>query len=593
MTEAAQIPPALVQRQALDHAAARVIWLIAREGPEPDLDAALAPLSALAVPGVQEVCARFGLSGLQRDLFLLAAGPELSLEAAAALAIHPLAVDGRATPSMAEAVLGPEAIDRLGPVAHLRDAGLVDLAPGPVLAHRPLSIDAAVVHALRGTPQPSEALMPALTPVAPGPENAEGATLATGLQRAREGDALVALDAGPGADAAGLAASAFALHGLRCYALDPDRLDLGEAEIARAATRDMVLLGAGLVLPASHARLAERITAPMVLTGAAPRGCRRPVAELRLRAPATADGLLLSEADRRDETATVALGLAPEGALARRRAAEGLEGLAQPITPQAGWDDLVLPEAQMAQLRLIAEYQRHEAQVLGDWGFREQSARGLGMAALFSGPSGTGKTTAAEIVARDLGAGLYRVDLSAIVSKYIGETEKNIARIFDAAEGSGAVLIFDEGEALFAKRTSDVKDSHDRHANMETAFLLQRLEAYSGCAIVTTNLKAGIDEAFLRRLRVAVEFPFPGTELRARIWRQVFPEAVPREDLDYDALARLAIAGGTIRSVALSAAFMAAAEGTPVTMALIAQAVRQEYSKIGKPLSETELRGLA
>ncbi|MEM8958249.1 MAG: hypothetical protein AAGC86_10585, partial [Pseudomonadota bacterium] len=275
MTEAAQIPPALVQRQALDQAAARVIWLLSRDGPEPDLDAALTPISALALLGLQELCTRFALHGLERDLFLLAAGPELSLEAAGTLAAHPLAVEGRATPVLAEAVLGPEAVDALGLTRHLRDAGLVALAPGPVLAHRPLSVDAAVVHALRGMPQPCEALMPALTPLVPGPESEHATTLAAALSHAREGDALIALDAGPGADAAILAATAFALHGLRCYALDPEGADLGEDEIARAATRDMVLLGAGLVLDATEVRLAERITAPMVLTGPAPRGCRR------------------------------------------------------------------------------------------------------------------------------------------------------------------------------------------------------------------------------------------------------------------------------------------------------------------------------
>lgn len=591
MTEAAHIPDALIQRQALDLAGARVVWLLKRDATEPDLDAGLVPLGALTTVGIAELCARFGLRGLLRDVFLLAAAPDLSLTAAAALAAHPLSVDGRATPALAEVVLGPEAMAELGPVAHLRGAGLVVLDPGPVFAHRPLGVDAAVIHALRGVPQPSEALVPGLTPVATAAEDMAGtAALADGLRRARDTDVLIALTAGTGAM---LAAAAFARHGLGCYALDPDRVDLPEDAIARAVTRDMVLLTAGLVLSAAHARLAERITAPMVLLGSAPRGLRRPVAELIQPKHPDADGLVLTPADRRDDTASATLGLTPPGTVARRRAAEGLDGLAQSITPQAGWDDLVLPEAQMAQLRLVSDYPRHAEQVLETWGFRAKSARGLGMAALFSGPSGTGKTTAAELVARNLGAGLYRVDLSAVVSKYIGETEKNIARIFDAAEGSGAVLIFDEGEALFARRTSEVKDSHDRHANVETAFLLQRLEAYCGCAIVTTNLKGSVDEAFLRRFRVAVEFPFPGADLRERIWRQVFPDAVPLGPLNFAALARLAVTGGTIRSVALTAAFLAAAQGTPVTMALIGQAVRQEYGKIGKPLSETEMRGLA
>ncbi len=183
------------------------------------------------------------------------------------------------------------------------------------------------------------------------------------------------------------------------------------------------------------------------------------------------------------------------------------------------------------------------------------------------------------------------MDLSAVVSKYIGETEKNIARIFDAAERAGAVLIFDEGDALFGKRTSDVKDALDRHSNNETAFLLQRLEAYSGVAIVTTNLRDTIDEAFLRRFRFVVEFPFPDAAQREAIWRSVLPAAMPQEDLDFKALARLSLAGGAIRSIALTAAYMAAGSGGPVTMEHMRGAARQEYAKLGKPLAETDLKG--
>jgi SpoVK/Ycf46/Vps4 family AAA+-type ATPase len=197
---------------------------------------------------------------------------------------------------------------------------------------------------------------------------------------------------------------------------------------------------------------------------------------------------------------------------------------------------------------------------------------------------------AAEVLALELRLDLYRIDLSAVVSKYIGETEKNLRRVFDAAEEGGAILLFDEADALFGKR-SEVKDSHDRHANIEVSYLLQRMEAYRGLAILTTNLKDSLDGAFLRRLRFIVEFPFPSAAERAEIWRRVFPAATPTELLDVEKLARINLAGGSIRNVALNAAFLAAEAGEPVRMKHLLEAVRSEYAKDHKPLPEAEVRG--
>ncbi len=264
--------------------------------------------------------------------------------------------------------------------------------------------------------------------------------------------------------------------------------------------------------------------------------------------------------------------------------------LAQCVDASADWNDLILPESQRATLQQLAVHTRHRITVHHDWGFADKSTRGLGIATLFSGESGTGKTLAAEVLANTLGLALYRIDLSAVVSKYIGETEKNLRRLFDAAEEIGAILLFDEADALFGKR-SDVKDSHDRYANIEVSYLLQRMEAYRGLAILTTNHKTALDTAFQRRLRFVVHFPFPDAVLREAIWRCVFPPATPLDDLDFGKLARLNVAGGNIRNIALTAAFLAVEAETPVTMAQLRRAAQLEASKTEKSPSDAEIRG--
>jgi hypothetical protein len=276
----------------------------------------------------------------------------------------------------------------------------------------------------------------------------------------------------------------------------------------------------------------------------------------------------------------------------RTQARTRLSDLAQRIEPAATWDDLVLPEPQRQVLHDIAQQVRERTTVYERWGFAARSARGLGISVLFAGPSGTGKTMAAEVLANELRLDLYCIDLSSVVSKYIGETEKNLRRVFDAAEEGGAILLFDEADALFGKRT-DVKDSHDRYANIEVSYLLQRMEAYRGLAILTSNLKSGLDSAFMRRLRFVVQFPFPDTVQRAEIWRRVFPGATPSRDLDYSKLARLNVAGGNIRTIALNAAFIAAGADQPVGMAHLLRAASAEYVKLERALTEAEVGGWA
>jgi len=274
----------------------------------------------------------------------------------------------------------------------------------------------------------------------------------------------------------------------------------------------------------------------------------------------------------------------------RVQARPRLEGLAQRIEPVATWDDLVIPEKQKQVLSQIAVHVRQRAKVYYGWGFASKGARGLGISALFAGPSGTGKTMAAEVLANELRLDLYRIDLSQVVSKYIGETEKNLRRVFDAAEEGAAVLLFDEADALFGKR-SEVKDSHDRYANIEVSYLLQRMEAYRGLAILTTNRKSALDQAFLRRIRFLVEFPVPEAAQRAEIWRRVFPHATPTEGLKIERLANLHAAGGHIRNIAMGAAFLAADAGEPVRMSHLLRSARTEFAKLEKPLPDAEVAG--
>jgi len=274
----------------------------------------------------------------------------------------------------------------------------------------------------------------------------------------------------------------------------------------------------------------------------------------------------------------------------RSQARTRLDELAQPLEPGADWDDLVLPEAQRQVLRDIAAHVRQRSKVYEQWGFGKKGGRGLGISALFAGASGTGKTMAAEVIANELRLDLYRIDLSQVVSKYIGETEKNLRRVFDAAEAGGAILLFDEADALFGKR-SEVKDSHDRHANIEVGYLLQRMESYRGLAILTTNLKASLDQAFLRRIRFIVQFPFPDANQRTEIWQRIFPRQTPTQDLDFSKLAKLNVSGGNIRNIALNAAFLAADAGEVVEMKHLLQAAKSEYAKLERPLTDTEVKG--
>jgi AAA+ superfamily predicted ATPase len=266
-----------------------------------------------------------------------------------------------------------------------------------------------------------------------------------------------------------------------------------------------------------------------------------------------------------------------------------LVNLAHKIEPRYSWEDIILPADQIALLKEISATVRGRPKVLDEWGVGRKLASSRGVTVLFAGPPGTGKTMAAEVIALELHLDLYKIDLSTIVSKYIGETEKNLERIFSEAESSSAILFFDEADSLFGKR-SEVRDSHDRYANIEISYLLQRMEAYDGVTILATNLRSNLDEAFTRRLQFAVDFPFPEAPDRLRIWTTLFPAGVPKaEDINFELLSkRFRLAGGNIRNIIVSAAYLAASDGCVVEMSHLLHGARRELQKMGRLVSEMD-----
>jgi SpoVK/Ycf46/Vps4 family AAA+-type ATPase len=273
----------------------------------------------------------------------------------------------------------------------------------------------------------------------------------------------------------------------------------------------------------------------------------------------------------------------------RAQSNQKLSALAKRIKPKYRWDDLILPKEKKEQLKEVKNYIKNKGVVYHDWGFDNKLSLGKGLNILFSGASGTGKTMAAEVIASELGLDLYKIDLSMVVSKYIGETEKNLNRIFKEAEQSNAILFFDEADALFGKR-SEVRDSHDRYANIEISYLLQKMEENEGIVILATNLSQNIDDAFMRRMHFNVEFPFPEEEYRYKIWRSLIPKEAPiSDDIEFEFLAkRFKLAGGNIKNIIVNAAFLAAEESGVIRMEHVIKAAKREFQKIGKVCSQSE-----
>ncbi len=589
--------------------------------------------AALASPAAIDVLAgRLGLTAFERDTLLLAAGVEMDSALGAACA-GGAGRGAAATFGIALAVLPDAHWSALTPMRPLRRWRLVEVGDGATLVGARLRIDERVLHYIAGVNGLDARLRPLLRPVpavellADAQRDTAQAIVDALAHRPAAANALVQLW---GDDAYGqrdVAACVAARAGLDLYAIDAADIPAAAAEADALLTlweREAALLDAALLVEigdtASHAvrRFAERCGGLVFAALREPIALARGGERRRVDLPGGADALRLWQrtlAGRVGDTAALAdaaaafrlsahdvravaerLPAADDTAALRAQCRElachRLEGLARRIAPSAGWSDLVLPEAQLHTLHEIASHVRHRTTVHQRWGFAAQSARGLGLAVLFAGDSGTGKTMAAEVLARELDLDLLRVDLASVVSKYIGETEKNLARIFDAADGGGAILLFDEADALFGKR-SEVKDSHDRYANIEVSYLLQRMEAYRGLAILTTNQKAALDSAFQRRLRFVVQFPFPDANQREHIWRRVFPAAAPTAGLDPARLAQLQMSGGQIRNIAVNAAFHAAEAGEPVGMTQLLRAAHAEAAKRERPLADAETRGWA
>jgi hypothetical protein len=613
------------------------------DGPEPGAEF---PADLLPPPALATLCAAFGLSSFERQIVLLCAGVELDARFPGLCA----AAQGdpaRAYPtfSLALAALDDPHWSAVTPAGPLRRWRLLEIGPlpGVPLTLSPLRLDERILHYLAGVQHLDERLADLLTHVHPDEDlvpshQAIASDIRDLLERTNRRPPLIQLCGTDGGARRSIAAAACAAVGLHLFALPAEAIPTHPSEregLLRLWAREATLTTSALYIDATAVELAdphavagvtaflERVRGVVLLaTRGRWAGLLRPMRTIEIQKPAPEEQralwqAALGEAAPRlnghvtrlatefnlsataiQATAREALdGVDTPEALAARLWDAGraqvrprLDDLAQRIEPAAGWQDLVLPEPALQALHEIAAHVRRRATVYDEWGFATKGARGLGISALFAGASGTGKTMAAEVLAGELDLDLYRIDLSQIVNKYIGETEKNLRRVFDAAEDGGAILFFDEADALFGKR-SEVKDSHDRYANIEINYLLQRMELYCGLAVLATNMKSALDPAFLRRIRFVINFPFPDATQRVEIWRRIFPAATPTAGLDMARLAQLNIAGGSIRNIALNATFLAADAGEPVQMRHLLQATRSEYAKVEKPLNATEIGG--
>ncbi|CAM5663947.1 ATP-binding protein [Streptomyces avidinii] len=612
--------------------------------PAPAAPPAGSPLDVLAT--------RFALEPLDLDLLLVAVAPDLDARFERLYGyLNDDLTRRRPTVGLALELCGRTgsgaARFRLSPTAPLVAGGLLEVTePERPPLSRVLAIPDRVTAHLLGDAWPDPRLAEVLGRAHDDPA-VDPAELRRAVAAAGSGTRHVHLRA-RGGDAEGLAAAALHACGPGPLALDTAALARHAGavpELARATAREARLTGAGVLLgpleelpdkPDERTRILRTLCTalrgiplfthgtsgwepawaadtPVTLTvaaatpdrhvtrwrhalegAAAGRGADGDIPELArsVSAHRLDAGQLRRAADTAVRTAALdGRPLSAEGLRTAVRAQNGagLARLARRVEPAVGWDDLVLPAPTHRRLRELAVRARHRDQVLGQWGMRPGGGRGRGVIALFAGSSGTGKTMSAEVVAADLGMDLYVVDLSTVVDKYVGETEKNLERIFTEASAVNAVLLFDEADAIFGKR-SEVKDSHDKHANMESAYLLQRMESFDGIAVLTTNLRANLDEAFTRRLDVVADFPVPDAAQRLALWERCLGERLPRAgDLDLGFCAdRFELSGGSIRACAVTAAYSAAASGEPLTMGQVVTAVAQEYRKLGRLVLEGE-----
>ena len=589
---------------------------------------------------LRSLARRAGLEELDVDLLLVALAPDLDSRFERLYGyLNDDVTRRRATVGLSLELCGvsawsAEARSRLSPDSALMSAGLVLVEePDRPFLSRSLRVPDRVAAHLLGDDRPDPAVAPLIRPSVILPVDGLPAALSSVLA---DGVRLIYLRERPGVSASAVAAAALGAAGLGALIVDLDHLNPAEelASVARTVGREALLTASAVVagpveaildrapgsvrafagLPAPvllHGRAAwepswSRVVPLVVhdLTGSSAERLDSWQTSLGVDAPARLDEAdvttqFLLSAEQVDRAVTAARLQARLGgeavnvdhlrAGARAQNGAGLERLARRIQPEVDWDDLVLAPATSDALRELVGRARHRDLVLDGWGMRPGGGRGRGITVLFAGDSGTGKTMSAEVVAHDLGLDLYAVNLATVVDKYVGETEKNLERIFTEADGVNAVLLFDEADALFGKR-SEVRDANDRYANIEVAYLLQRMETFDGLAILATNLRANVDDAFARRLDMLVDFPTPDVELRRALWDRCLAPGVPRaEDLDLEFCAQaFELSGGNIRSIAITAAYLAADSGRPVAMADLIRGVHREYRKLGRLVVASE-----
>ncbi|MBW4686854.1 MAG: AAA family ATPase [Komarekiella atlantica HA4396-MV6] len=578
-------------------------------------------------PALQTLCTAFGLTSFERDLLVLCAGVELSGSLAQLCATAQGSLQlAYLTFSLGLAALPDAHWSALAPTSPLRHWRLIEVGNGESLTQSRLRIDERVLHYLNGISYLDDRLRGLVEPAkntAPLPPSHQQLVERLVVRLTRNTSSqLIQLCGGEPEAKEAIAITACAALGLNLHTLRVTDLPTTAAErdaLARLWEREAVLSRSALLVDCEVGEnrdkllpFLETVQSIVLVATRDPLHLRRPALRLDINRPTSAEQRQLWQnalggiADQDLDpliaqfhlSAAAIQTICSEDSLSatdlwdtcRIHARTRLDDMAQRIQPVATWDDLILPEPQCRTLREIVAQVQQRITVYETWGVAAGSANGLGVSALFAGASGTGKTLAAEVLAQELRLDLYRIDLSQVVSKYIGETEKNLRRVFDAAEAGGAILLFDEADALFGKR-SEVKDSHDRYANIEVSYLLQRMEAYRGLAILTTNLRGAIDSAFLRRIRFVVQFPFPDVAQRLDIWRRMFPPKLPTKGLDLNRLAQLNVPGGNIRTIALNAAFLAADAKEPVQMKHLLRATQSEYLKLEKTLTDAEVSG--
>lgn len=611
---------------------------------EPTLQKAAEAMPAPSA--LERICQIFDLSDFERDVLLLCAALELSNDFTnVCSAAQPEGQKPYPTLGLALAALPNPHWDAIAPYAPLRFWRLIEIGEGHALTLCPLRIDERILHYLLGIQYLDERLTGIVEPLLAG--NVLVPSHRTVVERvATVFSHAITLEKLPviqlyGKDFANkrdIAVAACKMLGLQLNAMSAQAIAVTPNELnnfIRLWNREILLSRNALLINCNEldpndvsrvkaiAHLIERLQGVLIITSRVKMTVKqRPTVSFEIHKPTLEEqgtlwqetlGDLIPQLNGEVNTVVNQFNLSAVsiqaacaevvGHLSQRQENEierilwdvcriqarpRLDELAQRIESVAGWEDLVLPPLQKQILHEIAAHVRQRVTVYRSWGFGGKSARGLGISALFAGASGTGKTLAAEVLANELHLDLYRIDLSSVISKYIGETEKNLRQVFDAAEESGLILLFDEADALFGKR-SEVKDSHDRYANIEVSYLLQRMESYPGLAILTTNLKSSIDTAFLRRIRFVLQFPFPDAIQRAEIWRRVFPASTPTEGIDPVKLAKLNVAGGNIYNIALNAAFLAAEAGESVQMKHLLRAAQAEYAKLEKPLTDAEV----